>query len=332
MNQISLYTQEVVIQKMLALLVAGLIAFGALTLATSVRAEETDGTSGEAPATTEASKSPLYEQVNRPRAELRKDVQGIRKDAMEERQGIRKEGRDDIKAMASTTRGEMMEKRGERKDTVTQARKDGTIGTAEFLKAMAENRGDIKQIRDDRREAAKTEWHDIRSRLASTTDEAEKRIFAKQLETKKRIVEAHGKKAQEQLNAAVDRLKKIADRISSRLDKAQEKGKDVTSLRVKLDAAKVKITEAKTVIDALSGIVSEVADMDNPAEGKQKLEDAFKAAREKIKMAHKALVDVTTSLKGLGSIANSNPTGAPASTSTTQVPASTDTTEGSTNN
>ncbi len=99
-------------------------------------------------------------------------------------------------------------------------------------------------------------------------------------------------------NSAIDRLNSLADRIQARLDVLSQNGKDVTTLNTKLAAARVKISDAVAALQTAKSKYTNIAQNPDPALAFQSVKQIIKDAEQKVKDAHAALVDVTSSVKG----------------------------------
>jgi len=118
-------------------------------------------------------------------------------------------------------------------------------------------------------------------------------------ERRKQMIKKFFEKMVRRFDAAINRLKKLADRIDSRLTKfATERGKDVTLLRTRLVEAKAKITEAEAAINAAKAGLDGALNSETPREAFEAVKKLISDARDKIKEAHQALVKVVTEIKG----------------------------------
>lgn len=106
---------------------------------------------------------------------------------------------------------------------------------------------------------------------------------------------------------AIERERKLADRIASRLDKAEQNGKDVAALRQKLTDAQLKIADARSALDTAE-VKLQTAIASSTAKNIMKdVTHAFGDVTVKLKAAHAALVDVINLLKGIGNTATTTP-------------------------
>lgn len=120
-------------------------------------------------------------------------------------------------------------------------------------------------------------------------------------ETRLARIEQHAENMFKRFEAAVDKLADFADRIASRLDKAEDNGKDVSDLRVKLDVAKTSIAAAETAIaDAKAKLATTTLAAADPKKAFQDVKALLKTAQDALKKAHADLILVIRGTKGLG--------------------------------
>ena len=107
------------------------------------------------------------------------------------------------------------------------------------------------------------------------------------------------------MNAAINRLKKIADRLDSRIAKEKARGVDTTKAEANIAIARVKIADAETAVSLAANIVSSTtANIDlnstttKPSDIGKPVRETLARARESVFAAHKALVDAISSLTG----------------------------------
>ena len=105
------------------------------------------------------------------------------------------------------------------------------------------------------------------------------------------------------MDAAIERLSKIADRIDSRILKLKEKGVDTTKPETLVGIARGKISDAKIAVGvAANAVASAVVQADasasstKPIDAGKPVREALNKAREGVFAAHKALVEAVKSL------------------------------------
>ena len=106
-------------------------------------------------------------------------------------------------------------------------------------KKMQEEHGKMMNASSTMNDERKQEMQDRR-------DEMQK----KQMEKRGEILKRNAMKMIERMNAAIERLEKLADRIDSRITKLKEKGVDTTKTIAYLVNARAKIADAKTAVIA----------------------------------------------------------------------------------
>lgn len=107
------------------------------------------------------------------------------------------------------------------------------------------------------------------------------------------------------MDAAINRLKKIADRLDSRITKEKARGVDTTKAEASVAIARVKMADAETAVTLAANIVSSTTvsiDLNSttarPSDIGKPVRETLAKARESIFAAHKALVDAIVSLSG----------------------------------
>jgi hypothetical protein len=100
------------------------------------------------------------------------------------------------------------------------------------------------------------------------------------------------------MEAAIDRLEKLADRMATRLDKFEDSGKDVADFRIGLDMARDLLVAAETSLDEAKEAFNDMSLSENYKTAFQEVKRLVRDVAAKIKDAHKALVDVINSIKG----------------------------------
>ena len=191
-------------------------------------------------------------------------------------------------------------------------------------------RGEIRDIRTERREAVKSEVekartevkniratattsggtrNDVRTQIKDVRTEtrqnvkdirsdARDEIKAKQETLRRARLNREVEKIYKRFMAAVERLRKLADRIESRIMKFEEQGRDMASSKAKLTEARTKIDKARIDTEAILGTgVSQTSTTTGIDTALQNLRGAVNTAKESVKTAHAALVDVVNGMK-----------------------------------
>lgn len=185
--------------------------------------------------------------------------------------------------------------------------------------------GERVEIRTERREDASEIREEMRERIRSASSSDDHREI--RTDMRKDIFEVRKQALVKQLEVSINNLKQIRDRIVSRIEKAEDAGKDMSDARELLIIADAKIVAAEIAIDGIivfaptdylaaaadssSAAASTTIDLTKPRE---MAETAIRAIKE----AHGALVDVVRSIaQTLGSTKNATTT--PPVTSTTSA-------------
>lgn len=167
-------------------------------------------------------------------------------------------------------------------------------------------RQETKAKREALMQEAKTKrealMQEAKTKREAFKDEAKQRVEA----MKKKLGEERAKRIEQFFNNmarkfenAIDRLNNLADRIDSRLKKTEDAGNDVAKQRDLLKVARDKITAVETALSDAKAKFAEMAKSENPKEAFKKVKELIKGVAQKVKEAHRALVDVVISLKGL---------------------------------
>lgn len=168
----------------------------------------------------------------------------------------------------------------------------------EKRETMMEKRASSSAAREERREEA-------REQLLEKRFEIMKRFIAQQVH---------------RMEAMIERLTKIADRLASRIQKLKERGVDTVKTeellaiaRTKLNDARTALAAAKTEAEVAASARVAVGDVDGdgksdiaieeegvqaqkPADAGKGVRTALQKARDAVRAAHRALVDAIASL------------------------------------
>ncbi len=144
-----------------------------------------------------------------------------------------------------------------------------------------------------------------RGRLQEKQGELQEKRVEKRTRLEERRVQNIRKffaKMGRRLEAAISRLDKMAEKIASRLKKFEERGGNVSIAKAKLDLAKAKIAEAGAAYADAKLKLEDALKSDTPKDAFEKVREGLvKGVVEKIKEAHRALVEAVRALKGEGS-------------------------------
>jgi chromosome segregation ATPase len=110
---------------------------------------------------------------------------------------------------------------------------------------------------------------------------------------------AFWKRAATRMERIIDRLSGLADRLEERVAKLHENGVDVSEARSQLGQAREEIEQARETLRAASAEVEDIIANNPPREAFQKLRDLHKRVRTQIREAHRALIEVIRTIRGL---------------------------------
>lgn len=114
----------------------------------------------------------------------------------------------------------------------------------------------------------------------------------------KEIIKRHAEMMFMRINAAIERLKKLADRIGERITKLKERGVDTAKAESLLARARGEITNAENALAAAKTAAQGAIESETPKEAFEAVRTHVEEAKEATKKAHKALVDSIVALKG----------------------------------
>ncbi len=215
--------------------------------------------------------------------EFREKFKGVKDDLKYNREE-NKERRDEFKSEVGTVKDEFRQQR--------EINKEKIKGMVESVKAEREK---FKTEFEGRKEEAKTKVEEMRTKfkedLGKIKDEKKKLSSEKILE----IIQNLNTKLTDNLSEKVDKIENVLVSIESRINKAEEKGLDVSKAKNEAEKAKTAI---KTAREAVSAQAVKVYSVNITTEATLKanmkrLRDLFRAdmkvVYEKVKLAHVAV-------------------------------------------
>lgn len=230
----------------------------------------------------------------------KKDVMMEKKEEVKTmRQEAVKTLRTDVAEKRTMLKNEAMEKRDALNTEVMQKRETlkmeaKTLPKEQLMEKREAVRVEIKEKREDFRET-------VKEKRETFKEEAKERVEAlkqKVSEEKAKRIEAFFGTMVRKFEAAISRLRMLADRIDSRLDKFEDEGKDVSSLRISLDSARAVIEDTENALDMAKEEFNALVQNEAPQEYFSKVKEVIAGVSQKVRDAHKALVDVINSTKG----------------------------------
>ncbi|OGZ06250.1 MAG: hypothetical protein A2845_00385 [Candidatus Lloydbacteria bacterium RIFCSPHIGHO2_01_FULL_49_22] len=135
-------------------------------------------------------------------------------------------------------------------------------------------------------------------------DERRQEMNDRKEERRSEILKRMARQMIGRMNAAIERIEKLADRVDSRIAKLIEKGVDTTSATANVAITRTKITEARAAVaKAEASILGAATQADamtgstTPSDAGKPVREALEEARIAVVAAHKALVVAIVSLK-----------------------------------
>lgn len=149
--------------------------------------------------------------------------------------------------------------------------------------------------------ASSTERDNMREKM----DERRDGMKQKQDEHRGEMLKRMAHQMIERMQAAVDRLKKLSDRINSRILKQKGAGVDTSTTEAVLVIARGKITDAQAAIDLAKGAIDSAAQnadatasSTTSSNAGKPVREALSKAKDAVFAAHKALVDAINGMEG----------------------------------
>ena len=181
----------------------------------------------------------------------------------------------------------------QRRDAIKMEAK--TLAPEVLKEKRATLREDIKKERTELKDQIKEKREAFRG-------EAKERVEAlksKLSEEKAKRIEAFFGTMVRKFEAAISRLNTLVDRIDARLNKLEDGGKEVSVFRASLDTARTKINEVESALDEAKEEYHAFTSGENLQDNFVKVKEIISDVAQKVKDAHKALVDVINSIKGV---------------------------------
>lgn len=144
--------------------------------------------------------------------------------------------------------------------------------------------------------------NNIRATQAAVKEEVKEKISqTKEMlaEKRKALITNFYYVLKKRLEAAVERLKKLGTRISSRLDKLTAQGYDVSALKVKLADAQTKLSEVEKTISLLDPQMTGVINSETPKVAFEKVRNNLKEIKQNLKDVHQEYVEIIVEIKAL---------------------------------
>jgi hypothetical protein len=192
-------------------------------------------------------------------------------------------------------------------NTVTTDRDRGPAMTEELLRRKDEIRTQVDTIKHsvtDRIQMQKERLHERATHLSDRLEAKRVEMGERKSERQAMLAERHQDRILEhvkqlvrRLSAAIERMKILAGRLQSRIDKLTERGLDMTDEQILLDTALDHIASASTDVDAIEDAVIEMLNSDDPRNAFEKVKELVRTTIQSVKDAHKSLVEAIRSVK-----------------------------------
>ncbi len=101
----------------------------------------------------------------------------------------------------------------------------------------------------------------------------------------------------ERLHAIVDRISRLGERISSRIEKFSNKGIDTAKAEVFLAESKIKTKQANFKIDKTKQAIITAIESENPKEAFKNIRSLIEDTINTIRDSHKSIVDSVKELR-----------------------------------
>ena len=188
------------------------------------------------------------------------------------------------------------------KDEIKNLKEENKIRLEAMLKSVKSNREAFKVEFETKKEEAKVKMEEMKTRFKEglkVIKDEDKKISAEKIVE---IIAELNARLTVDLSVKVDKIENVLVGIESRINKAESKGIDVTTVKAEVVKAKTAISTARTAISTQTSKVYTVnitSESTLKAEMK-KIRDAFssdvKVVRETVKQAHEAVRITATTL------------------------------------
>lgn len=203
---------------------------------------------------------------------------------------------------ATTGKGEVKVKIQDIKNNIKENRVEKKTELKTIIQSVKDKRETFKTEMEVKKEGVKVKMVEVKANfkesLTKIKDE-KKKISAEKIVD---IIASLNTKLTVQFSAKIDQIENVLVSIESRISKAEERGLDVSSVKIEAEKAKIAIDTARIAISLQSSKVYEVnvtSEATLRVEMK-KLRDTFsediKVVREKVKQAHVAVRNTATTL------------------------------------
>lgn len=157
----------------------------------------------------------------------------------------------------------------------------------------------LEQVREHLLER-KSDLEERRGQLEEKKEQVEERIAERAERVSEEVtkrIEKFLEHTEKKIDAAIERLQTLADRIESRILKIEERGVDVATAKVQLEIARVSINDAETSLGLALENARIALASGATRESFGKVVSELSHAKEFLREAHQALVEVIRTLK-----------------------------------
>lgn len=193
-----------------------------------------------------------------------------------------------VKGGIEQLKEQLLKQRAEERQTAVEEKREAVKVRVEAKKVELETKQEERKA-------------ELKARLQAVKDE-KKKAAVERLD--KKIGEINAKLTNHWLNV-LTRFEDLLGKVSSRADKAEAAGRDVSNVRVLVEKAHSAIGEAREALTAQLSKTYPFEITDEAALGaavsaaRTALNNDLKAVRESVQAAHKAVVEVIKALKGV---------------------------------
>lgn len=152
---------------------------------------------------------------------------------------------------------------------------------AERQRLIEERRAEIQERVELRKEKIATRVAEVRRRIA---------------ERRKAIIRRFFKRMLFRFQAAINRMRRIADRIEARLTKMEGRGIDVSELREELASVRENIDLAEGLLEGLEQKLEEALAADDPQAAFGLVRETVQEVRDLLVDIHRKLVEIITKM------------------------------------
>jgi len=169
------------------------------------------------------------------------------------------------------------------------------------LGVSAETTNDKNEALSAKKEEVKAKVEQMQEKVKIAEAKTEEKIsFLQSLisKFKKAEVETLKTKTLKNFDVAIRNLENLSNRISSRIEKSDDQGKNTAEAKVLLEKANKQISTVKEEYKKLSEIIPDNFDKNSKKESKDAVKEQTKITKATIQMAQSLLSDAISSLKG----------------------------------